>query len=126
MNFDHIGMFSRKPKISSQKQRLNKYILVQLFDNSSKESNNRKRFSYWEIDAVVLNIEKTDAVLLTLVEHPTYLEIILKVNEKDKDSFNIGIRTIQERSRAGLQTYLKRSKLMDLNLRGYTKLKKIL
>ena len=45
------------------------------------------------------NKTKTDAVLLTLVERQTHLEVSMKVNGKDQESVNQAIRTLQARFR---------------------------
>lgn len=67
-NLDLLEKLSRKPKVSSLKKRPNKRILGQSIDKRPKEIDSRETFGHWEIDTVVGNKEKTDAVLLTLVE----------------------------------------------------------
>lgn len=106
-NLDLLEKLSRKPKVSSQKQRPNKRIFGQSIDNRPKEIDSRKTFGHWEIDTVVGNKVKTDAVLLTLVERQTRLEVIMKVNGKDQESVNQAIHTLQERSGDDFSTVFK-------------------
>ncbi|SIO03405.1 Transposase and inactivated derivatives, IS30 family [Carnobacterium alterfunditum] len=106
-NLDLLEKLSRKPKVLSLKKRPNKRILGQSIDNRPKEIDNRKTFGHWEIDTVIGNKIKTDAVLLTLVERQTRLEVIMKINGKDQESVNQAIRTLQARSREDFPTFFK-------------------
>ncbi|WP_368646214.1 IS30 family transposase [Alkalibacterium putridalgicola] len=97
-NIDLLEKLSRKPKVSAQKKRPNKRVLGPSIDRRPKEIDTRESFGHWEIDTVVGNKEKTDAVLLTLAERQTRFEIILKINGKDQESVNQAIRNLQKRS----------------------------
>ncbi|MGO1356521.1 IS30 family transposase [Alkalibacterium gilvum] len=106
-NLDLLEKLSRKPKASSQKKRPNKRILGQSIDKRPKEIDARQTFGHWEIDTVVGNKEKTDAVLLTLVERQTRFEVIMKVNGKDQHSVNEAIYSLQERAGDDFSTMFK-------------------
>lgn len=60
----------------------------------------RKTFGHWEVDTVVGNKTKSDAVLLTLVERQTRFEVILKLAGKDAESVNQAVRQLRERAGA--------------------------
>lgn len=82
-NLDLLEKLSRKPKVVSLNNCPNKRILGQSIDDHPKGINDRKTFGHWEKDTVIGNKTKTDAVLLTLVERQTRLEVTMKVNGKD-------------------------------------------
>ncbi|AYW46904.1 IS30 family transposase [Tetragenococcus osmophilus] len=106
-NLDLLEKLSRKPKVSSLKKRPNKRILGQSIDKRPKEIDSRETFGHWEIDTVVGNKEKTDAVLLTLVERQTRFEVIMKVNGKDQYSVDEAIYSLQERAGDDFSTMFK-------------------
>lgn len=106
-NIDLLEKLSRKPKVSTQQNRPNKRVLGPSIDSRPKEIDTRETFGHWEIDTVVGNKEKTDAVLLTLAERQTRFEIILKVNGKDQESVDQAIRDLQKRSGHAFSTLFK-------------------
>ena len=106
-NLDLLEKLSRRPKVSSLKKRPNKRILGQSIDKRPKEIDGRETFGHWEIDTVVGNKEKTDAVLLTLVERQTRFEVIMKVNGKDQYSVDEAIYSLQERAGDDFSTMFK-------------------
>lgn len=97
-NLDLLEKLTRKPKVVSLKKRPNKRIFEQSIDDRPKEINDCKTLGHWEIDTVIGNKTKTDAVLLILVERQTRLEVIMKVNGKDQKPVNQAIYILQERS----------------------------
>lgn len=106
-NMDLLEKLSRKSKVSTQVKRSHKRVLGQSIDKRPAEVDSRQTFGHWEIDTVVGNKEKSDAVLLTLVERQTRFEIILKVNGKDQVSVNQAIQSLQTRSSDAFSTLFK-------------------
>lgn len=97
-NLDLLEKLSRKPKVTSQKQRQNKRVLGTSIDERPEEIESRETFGHWEIDTVVGSKTKSDAVLLTLAERQTRFEVILKLAGKDAHSVNQAVQTLRERA----------------------------
>ena len=97
-NMDLLEKLSRKPKRFPFVHRANKRILGKSIDERPEEINNRQTFGHWEIDTVVGNKSKSDAVLLTLAERQTRFEVILKLSGKDAQSVNQAISSLRERA----------------------------
>lgn len=106
-NIDLLEKLSRKPKATAPKNRPNKRVLGPSIERRPKAVDIRGSFGHWEIDTVVGNKEKSDAVLLTLAERQTRFEIILKVDGKDQDSINQAICNLQKRSGQTFSTLFK-------------------
>ncbi|OJF89610.1 IS30 family transposase [Alkalibacterium sp. 20] len=106
-NMDLLEKSSRKPKDSSYRSHSNKRILGPSIDQRPSEIDDRQTFGHWEIDTVVGNKVKTDAVLLTLVERQTRFEIILKLKGKDKESVDQAISQLRHRAGDTFSTVFK-------------------
>ena len=97
-NMDLLEKLSRKIKSSPTGLRPNKRILGRSIENRPKEIEERNTFGHWEIDTVVGNKTKSDAVLLTLAERQTRFEVILKLGGKDAKSVDQVVRELRERA----------------------------
>lgn len=97
-NIDLLEKLSRKPKKISRGNRLNKRILGKSIDERPVEIATRGTFGHWEIDTVVGNKSKSDAVLLTLAERQTRFEVILKLAGKDAESVNQAVDSLKARA----------------------------
>lgn len=71
-----------------------------------------KHSVHWEIDTVVGNKVKSDAILLTLAERQTRFEVILKLNGKDAHSFDQAIHVLRERASENF-SYLFKTVISD-------------
>ncbi len=80
--------------------RPNKRVLGKSIEERPEAVGTRKTFGHWEVDTVVGNKTKSDAVLLTLVERQTRFEVILKLAGKDAESVNQAVRQLRERAGA--------------------------
>lgn len=85
-NTDLLEKLSRKIKSKNLGHRPNRRILGKSIDERPKTIDSRESFGHWQIDTVVGNKAKSDAVLLTLAERTTRFEIIMKLNGKDAQS----------------------------------------
>ncbi|EME7141949.1 IS30 family transposase [Enterococcus faecium] len=99
-NMDLLEKLSRKPKSSRHGNRPNKRVLGKSIEERPEAVGTRKTFGHWEVDTVVGNKTKSDAVLLTLVERQTRFEVILKLAGKDAESVNRAVRQLRERAGA--------------------------
>nr|WP_317450562.1 IS30 family transposase [Desemzia incerta] len=95
-NLDLLEKLSRKIKKQNHKPNLNKRILGKSIDERPEIIGTRKTFGHWEIDTVVGNKVKSDAVLLTLAERQTRFEVILKLNGKDAHSVDQAVHVLRE------------------------------
>ena len=97
-NLDLLEKLSRKPKKLYSTHRSNKRILGKSIGERPTDIESRETFGHWEIDTVVGNRSKSDAVLLTLAERQTRFEVILKLDGKDAQSVNQAISSLRERA----------------------------
>ena len=97
-NLDLLEKLSRKIKKQNHKSNLNKRILGKSIDERPEIIGTRETFGHWEIDTVVGNKVKSDAVLLTLAERQTRFEVILKLNGKDAHSVDQAVHVLRERA----------------------------
>ena len=97
-NLDLLEKLSRKPKKLYSTARPNKRILGKSIDKRPTDIDSRETFGHWEIDTVVGNRLKSDAVLLTLAERQTRFEVVLKLDGKDAQSVDHAILALQERA----------------------------
>ena len=98
-NLDLLEKLSRKPTKKSEKgHRENKRIMGNSIEERPEEVETRETFGHWEIDTVVGNQKKSDAVLLTLAERQTRLELIFKLTGKDAASVDRVIKELRERA----------------------------
>lgn len=97
-NLDLLEKLSRKTKGTKQKHRLNKRVLGKSIEQRPAEIENRETFGHWEVDTVVGNKAKSDAVLLTLVERQTRFEVIIKLVAKDAYSVDRAVDKLRKRS----------------------------
>lgn len=106
-NMDLLEKLSRKPKRLKQEQRNNKRVLGKSIEERPESVDNRETFGHWEIDTVIGNKEKSDAVLLTLAERQTRFEVVLKINGKDQESVDQAVCSLKERAGEHFQTFFK-------------------
>ncbi len=97
-NIDLLEKLSRKIKTVRSSYRSNKRILGKSIEERPKEIETRETFGHWEIDTVIGNKTKSDAVLLTLAERQTRFEVILKLAGKDAQSVDQAIHGLKERA----------------------------
>lgn len=97
-NLDLLEKLSRKIKKRDYKPTLNKRILGKSIDERPEIVETRTTFGHWEIDTVVGNKVKSDAVLLTLAEWQTRFEVILKLSGKDAHSVDRAVHRLRERA----------------------------
>ena len=97
-NMDLLEKLSRKIKKKNPGHRSNRRVLGKSIDERPKAIDSRESFGHWEIDTVVGNKTKSDAVLLTLAERKTRFEIIMKLNGKDAQSVDQAVHELQERA----------------------------
>lgn len=97
-NMDLLEKLSRKTKVIKHGNPPNKRILGVSIEKRPEIIDSRKTFGHWEIDTVVGNKTKSDAVLLTLAERQTRFEVIFKLNGKDAKSVDRAIQDLRKRS----------------------------
>ena len=106
-NLDLLEKLSRKIKKLDHKPRLNKRILGTPIDERPAVVETRETFGHWEIDTVIGNKVKSDAVLLTLAERQTRFEVILKLNGKDAYSVDQAVQALRERAGENFSSLFK-------------------
>ena len=106
-NMDLLEKLSRKIKAVRPGHRPNKRVLGTSIEERPKEVETRETFGHWEIDTVVGNKTKSDAVLLTLAERQTRFEVILKLNGKDTESVDQAVQQLRERAGANFDQLFK-------------------
>lgn len=97
-NMDLLEKLSRKPRRTERGHRPNKRVLGRSIEERPEAVQARETFGHWEIDTVVGNRAKSDAVLLTLVERQTRFEVILKLAGKDAESVDQAVQGLRERA----------------------------
>jgi IS30 family transposase len=97
-NMDLLEKLSRKTKPTSQKHCPNKRKLGKSIEERPEQIESRETFGHWEIDTVVGNKTKSDAVLLTLAERQTRFEVILKLGGKDAHFVDQAVETLKQRA----------------------------
>ncbi|WP_270218766.1 IS30 family transposase [Enterococcus lactis] len=97
-NLDLLEKLSRKPRKPKRSQRPHNRILGRSIAERPQAVENREEFGHWEIDTVIGNRAKSDAVLLTLVERSTRFEVILKLDGKDARSVDQAVQGLRERA----------------------------
>ncbi len=75
-----------KRKNNSNKVKQNKRVLGRSIDERPKFIDNRNAFGHWEIDTVIGRKNKTDKVLLTLLERKTRYLITMDLKDKTEKS----------------------------------------
>src|SRR5690625_6844596 len=58
----------------------------------------REHFGHWEIDTLLGARAKDDPVLLTLVERKTRFEIMLKINQQDRENVDQAMNHLDRKS----------------------------
>lgn len=106
-NLDLLEKLSRKPKAVRHGQRPNRKVLGTSIEARPEAVAARESFGHWEIDTVVGNRAKADAVLLTLVERRTRFEVILKLEGKDAHSVGRAVHGLRERAGADFPRIFK-------------------
>lgn len=106
-NLDLLEKLSRRIKKRDHKPNLNKRVFGKSIDERPEVVGTRETFGHWEIDTVVGNKMKTDAVLLTLAERQTRFEVILKLNGKDAHSVDQAVHGLRERAGEHFSTFFK-------------------
>lgn len=97
-NMDLLEKLFHKVKAKRSGSCPNKRILEKSIEECPKEIEERETFGHWEIDTVVGNKTKSDAVLLTLAEWETCFEVILKMIGKDAKSVDQAVQKLRERT----------------------------
>ena len=93
-NIDLLEKLSRKTKVIKHENPPNKKILGVSIEQRPEIIDSIKTSGHWEIDTVVGNKTKCDAVLLTLAERQTRFEVIFKLNDKDAKSVERAIQDL--------------------------------
>lgn len=97
-NIDLLEKLSRKTKGTKHGHHPNKRVLGTSIKEHPEAINSRETFGHWEIDTVVGNKSKSDAVLLTLAERQTRFEMIVKLDGKDAKSVDQAVHELRKRS----------------------------
>lgn len=84
-NTDLLEKVSRKARKDKPKE-LKRSNMGQSIHDRPDSVNRREEFGHWEIDTVIGAKDKTDDVLLTLVERQTRFELIIRLPDKTKEA----------------------------------------
>lgn len=106
-NIDLLEKLSRKPRVDAPVVRQNKRILGPSIEERPTEVETRETFGHWEIDTVIGNKTKCEAVLLTLVERQTRFEVLVKISGKNTQSVDQAIVALRERCGDHFETLFK-------------------
>jgi len=77
---------TKKARVRKNKRKLGRSI-----EERDKGIEDRKEFGHWEIDLVVGQKDKEDDILLTLAERKTRHFIVMKIDDKGKDSVSAAL-----------------------------------
>jgi len=83
-DFDLPERLKRKHK--KRKSIANKRVLGRSIDERPASVDSREEFGHWEIDTVVGKKDKTDCVVMTLLERQTYNYLAIEIPGKDSVS----------------------------------------
>lgn len=97
-NIDLLEKLSRSTKVKDHSKRLNKRILGPSIDQRPAHINDRVAFGHWEIDTVIGQKQKSEPVLLTLVERSTRFELVMKLAGKDAASVTQAFTALKARA----------------------------
>jgi|SRR5690625_908313 len=106
-NIDLLEKVSRAPRKRSCHGRKNVRKLGTSIEARPKHIENRTAFGHWEIDTVQGIQGADDAVLLTLVERKTRLEVMIKIDGKDADSVSHAMRELADKAGTDMASMFK-------------------
>ncbi|MDN3956207.1 IS30 family transposase [Sporolactobacillus laevolacticus] len=76
-------------------------------DNRPAEVQTRQQFGHWEIDTVIGKKSSDDDVLLTLTERKTRFTLSMKIDGKDPDSVDYGLKKLESKYGQGFGKVFK-------------------
>lgn len=76
-------------------------------DNRPDEVQTRQQFGHWEIDTVIGKKSSDDDVLLTLTERKTRFTLSMKIDGKDPDSVDYGLKKLESKYGQGFGKVFK-------------------
>lgn len=106
-NIDLFEKVSRAPRKRSRHGRENVRKLGTSIEARPKHIENRSAFGHWEIDTVQGIQGADDAVLLTLVERKTRLEVLMKIDRKDAGSVSHAMRELADKAGTDMASMFK-------------------